>query len=62
MWSINLFTISLRENGGTNRLWYKITDELRVIGINNYFHYNIPEIENMQHIIKESCFMRDVKK
>lgn len=62
MWSIELFTVRLRENDGTNMLWYKLRNELREVGINYYISFSIPEIENMQDVIKESYFMRDLKK
>jgi hypothetical protein len=62
MWSIDLFTIGLRENGGTNILFYKIINELKQVDINYCIFQTIPEIENIQHAIKESYFMRDLKK
>jgi len=62
MQSIDLFTIRLRENGGTNVLFYKIKNELKRVGINYCIFQTIPEIENMQHAIKESYFMRDLKR
>lgn len=63
MWSIELFAVRrLKENDGTNTLWYKLRNELREVGINYYISFSIPEIENVQHAIKESYFMRDLKK
>jgi hypothetical protein len=62
MQSIDLFTIRLRENGGTNVLFYKIKNELERVGINYCIFQTILEIENMQHAIKESYFMRDLKR
>ena len=62
MQSIDLFTIRLRENGGTNVLFYKIKNELKRVGINYCIFQTILEIENMQHAIKESYFMRDLKR
>jgi hypothetical protein len=52
MWSIDLFTIRLREQGGTNILFYKVKNELK--GFYPPISFSIPEIENVQHAIKES--------
>jgi hypothetical protein len=60
MWSIDLFIVRLRENVGTNSLWYKVKNELK--GFYPPISFSIPEIENVQHAIKESYFMRDLKK
>lgn len=62
MWSIDLFIARLRENGGTNILWHKLRKELKETGINYFISFNIPEIENVQFAIKESYFMRDLKR
>jgi hypothetical protein len=55
MQSIDLFTIRLRENGGTNVLFYKIKNELKRVGINYCIFQTIPEIENIYDAIKQSC-------
>ena len=60
MRSIDLFTIKLRENGGTNRLWYKMKNELN--GFYPPISFSIPEIENIYDAIKQFCSIRNLKK
>jgi hypothetical protein len=61
----DLLIIKVRENKGTNRLYYKIRDKLKLVNINIYCFIDkmdIPEISDIDDAIKQFCSIRNLKK